>query len=147
MPSFIIVGYLLQILGRGGGAKRPPHPWTASKKFILNRVKVVLKALELQKLSNKLRKVLGQVETKKLFSETITHKIFKRNSRETSISISQENLASSDKIYIFRGRLIHLVKILRSFEISLIFPNFLKPEVLRRSAALCCNLHIPVYDQ
>ena len=146
MPSFIIVGYLWQILGKGG-KKLPPISEQPQKMSILNRVKVVLKALELQKMSNKLRKVLGQVETKKLFSETITHKIFKRNSRETSISISQESLASSDKIYIFRGRLIHLVKILRSYEISLIFPNFLKPEVLRRSAALCCNLHIPVYDQ
>ena len=36
VPNFIIVGYLWQILGRG--PKRPPHPWAALKKSILNRV-------------------------------------------------------------------------------------------------------------
>ena len=92
---------------REGVQKAPPYQWTAPKNVHPEKVKVVLKALELQKLSNELRKVLGQVETKKIFSETITHKIFKRNSRETSISISQESLATSDKIYILRGRLIH----------------------------------------
>ena len=33
----MIVGYVWRILGRG--AKKPPHPWAAPKKPILNRVK------------------------------------------------------------------------------------------------------------
>ena len=37
MPSFIIVGYVWQILGRG--TFLPPYPWAALKKPILNRVK------------------------------------------------------------------------------------------------------------
>ena len=38
MPSFIIVRYVWQILGRGPFAL-PSHPWAAPKKHILNRVK------------------------------------------------------------------------------------------------------------
>ena len=40
VPSFTIVGYAWQILGRGG-KKAPSHPWAAPKKPILNRVKLV----------------------------------------------------------------------------------------------------------
>ena len=36
VPSFIIVGYVRQILGMG--ALFSPHPWAAPKSFILNRV-------------------------------------------------------------------------------------------------------------
>ena len=39
VPSFIIVGYVWQILERGGLFALPPHPWLARKKSILNRVK------------------------------------------------------------------------------------------------------------
>ena len=38
MPSFIIVGFVWQILGRGA-KKAPPHSRAAPKKPILNRVK------------------------------------------------------------------------------------------------------------
>ena len=38
MPSFIIAVYVWQILGRGG-PKRPPQPWAAPKKPILDRIK------------------------------------------------------------------------------------------------------------
>ena len=39
VPSFIIAGYVWQILGRaGGGAVFCPHPWAASERPILNRV-------------------------------------------------------------------------------------------------------------
>ena len=37
MPSFIILGYVWQILGRKG--LFAPHPWAALKSPILNRVK------------------------------------------------------------------------------------------------------------
>ena len=37
VPSFIILGYVWQILGRG--AFLSPHPWAAPKTPILNRVK------------------------------------------------------------------------------------------------------------
>ena len=43
MPSFIIVGYVWQILGREGFFAPPPsspHPWAAPKLSIRNRVKV-----------------------------------------------------------------------------------------------------------
>ena len=40
MPSFIIVRYVWQVLGRGGFLP-PSHPWAAPKKPILNRVKVL----------------------------------------------------------------------------------------------------------
>ena len=36
VPSFIIVGYVWQIVGRG--AILPPHPWATPKKPTLNRV-------------------------------------------------------------------------------------------------------------
>ena len=39
VPSFITVGYLWQILGRGALFAPPPHPWAAPKMPILNRVK------------------------------------------------------------------------------------------------------------
>ena len=39
MPSFIIEGYVWQILGRGEGPFCPPHLWAAPKNPILNRVK------------------------------------------------------------------------------------------------------------
>ena len=55
MPSFIIVGYVWQILGRGQKAP-PPHPPAAPKKPILNRVKGQLlfkiNAINNRKLSN-----------------------------------------------------------------------------------------------
>ena len=38
VPSFIILRYLWQILGRG--PFWPPHPWAAPKMPILNRVKI-----------------------------------------------------------------------------------------------------------
>ena len=37
LPSFIIVRYVWQIIGRWG---LPPHPWAAPKMPILNRVKI-----------------------------------------------------------------------------------------------------------
>ena len=39
VPSFIIAGYVWQIVGRGGGFLVPPHAWAAPKKSILNRFK------------------------------------------------------------------------------------------------------------
>ena len=39
MPSFIIAGYVWQILGRGGPKRPPPQPWAAPKKPILDRIK------------------------------------------------------------------------------------------------------------
>ena len=41
MPSFITLGWVWQILGRG--AFLPSHSWAASKRSILNRVKVTKK--------------------------------------------------------------------------------------------------------
>ena len=41
MPSFIIIGYVWRILGRGAKKPSPHHPWAARKKPILNRVNVV----------------------------------------------------------------------------------------------------------
>ena len=42
MPSFIIVGYVWQILGRGElFASPPPDPWAVSKMPVLNRVKTI----------------------------------------------------------------------------------------------------------
>ena len=38
VPSFIIVGFVWRILGRG--VKKVPHTWAAPKKSILNRVKL-----------------------------------------------------------------------------------------------------------
>ena len=40
MPSFIIVGYVWQILGRR--AFLPPHPWAAPKMSILNKANAFL---------------------------------------------------------------------------------------------------------
>ena len=42
MPSFIIVGYVWQFLGRGAFLL-PPHLWAAQKIAILNRVKIDIK--------------------------------------------------------------------------------------------------------
>ena len=39
VPSFIIVGYVWQILGRGFFEPSPLYPWAAPKSLILNRVK------------------------------------------------------------------------------------------------------------
>ena len=41
MPSFIIVGYVWQMLGTGPFCHRP-HLWAAPKKLILNRVKDIV---------------------------------------------------------------------------------------------------------
>ena len=42
MPSFIIVGYVWHILGRGGQKAPPPHPWAAPKNPSWIGLKVVL---------------------------------------------------------------------------------------------------------
>ena len=43
LPSFIIVGYVWEILGRGVFLPPSPslHPWASPKKPILNRVKII----------------------------------------------------------------------------------------------------------
>ena len=42
VPSFIIAGYVWQILGGGGFLPSPSHPWAAPKMPILNRVRIEL---------------------------------------------------------------------------------------------------------
>ena len=59
----------------------------------------------------KFERILGQLEAKKLFAETIIQKLFETNSCErgpcgkSSISIFQQIFRNTDKIFISRERL------------------------------------------
>ena len=79
---------------------------------------------------------LGGVASKKLFPETIIHKIFVTNSSfyvkyvdygKSSISVFQEIFTSTNKIFILQERWNtrqYFYKVFLILEIFLIFPNF-----------------------
>ena len=83
------------------------------------------------------------VRSKKLFPETIVHKIFETNSSVMWNSALQEKFNSwfSGDFYKFwhnfdpRRMTKYEAIILWTFEIFLIFPNFLRSQVMSRSAA------------
>ena len=68
VPRFITVGYVWQILGRGAiFPLLPPHPWAALKKPILNRVKIVVVIVSINKCSTcgkNFKTKLTQVDSK-----------------------------------------------------------------------------------
>ena len=68
---------------------------------------------------------------------TVIHDIFETNSEhygKSSISVFQKIFASTDKIVISGGGLSTRQQLYEVFEIFLIFPNFLRSQVLNRSA-------------